>query len=134
MWCAFWRKTDLFLGRLAPHRTDSIIRLTRGRPGERFFCVPLSTASLRPDGRMRARRNRRGIKHDAGETPASTGLSSLLNAAVEKAMDAMAEAFPIHRLREMRGKTGCLCCRDVTIRSETAESDPAHLAGAAQLA
>src|SRR5204863_5151283 len=32
----------------APHRTDSIIRLTRGRPGERFLSE-LSTASLRPD-------------------------------------------------------------------------------------
>ena len=42
----------------APHRTDSIIRLTRGRPGERFFCpmpdwrFELSTASLRPDWRL----------------------------------------------------------------------------------
>src|SRR5436190_9494700 len=41
----------------APHRTDSIIRLTRGRPGERF-CPSrtggpeLSTASLRPDWRL----------------------------------------------------------------------------------
>src|SRR6266566_3169498 len=30
-----------------PHRTDSIIRLTRGRPGERF--VRAGLASLRPD-------------------------------------------------------------------------------------
>jgi hypothetical protein len=117
----------------APHRTDSIIRLIRGRPGERF----LSDAGP-ADARGR-------IFYDNGQDARATKLAVALfisklsinnpqlSVAVKEAADGVTQTFPIDWLGEMRGETGGFGGGDVADGSESAKRDSVYLTGVTQL-
>src|SRR5438552_12088640 len=54
--------------------------------------------------------------------------------AVEEAVNGMPQALPIDRLGEMRSEAGRFGRGDITLRSETAESNSTQLSGIAQFA
>jgi hypothetical protein len=125
----------------APHRTDSIIRLIRGRPGERF----LSDAGP-ADARGRifydnGQDARWPHRQDACATKLAVALfisklsinNPQLSVAVKEAADGVTQTFPIDWLGEMRGETGGFGGGDVADGSESAKRDSVYLTGVTQL-